>query len=70
LAKEENDMNFFAREKARQQTEWGNTWDGKTWFAYIDAPITDLAIIEDAKWMWIIAPRSVMARMARTRIPS
>jgi hypothetical protein len=49
LAKEENDMNFFAREKTRQQTEWGNTWDGKTWFAYIDAPITDPIIIEQAK---------------------
>jgi hypothetical protein len=42
-------MKFFARDKVRQQTEWGNTWDGKTWFAYIDAPITDPIIIEQAK---------------------
>ena len=44
-------MNFFAREKARQQTQWGMIGDRHTWFAYIDAPITDLAIIEDAKWI-------------------
>ena len=33
----------------RQQTEWGTIGDRHTWFANIDAPITDLAIIEDAK---------------------
>ena len=42
-------MNFFSRDKARQQTEWGTIGDRHTWFANIDAPITDLAIIEDAK---------------------
>ena len=44
-------MKFFDLDKTRQQIEWGTIGDRHTWFAYIDAPITDLAIIEDAKWI-------------------
>ncbi len=44
-------MNFFTGYKSRKQTEWGKTWDGKSWFANIDAPIDDEAVIEDAKWI-------------------
>jgi len=42
-------MNFFARDNARQQSEWGKTALGHTWFVYIDAPITDPIIIEEGK---------------------
>ncbi len=42
-------MNFFTRDKTRQQTEWGKIGDQQTWFAYIDAPLTDPIIIEQAK---------------------
>ncbi len=42
-------MNFFTKDKTRQQTEWGTIGDRYTWFAYIDAPITDPILIEQAK---------------------
>ncbi len=42
-------MSFFIREKERQQTKWGSTALGNTWLAYIDAPISDPIIIEQAK---------------------
>ncbi len=42
-------MNFFTKDKTRQQTEWGAIGDRYTWFAYIDAPITDSILIEQAK---------------------
>ncbi len=42
-------MNFFAKDKTRQQTEWGTIGDRHTWFAYIDASIADPILIEQAK---------------------
>ncbi len=42
-------MSFFTRNRTRQQTEWGTTALGHTWLAYVDAPITDPIVIEEAK---------------------
>ena len=42
-------MGLFTRDTSRQQTEWGSTALGNTWLAYIDAPISDPIIIEQAK---------------------
>ena len=42
-------MSFFTRNNTRQQTEWGTTALGHTWLAYVDAPITDPIVIEEAK---------------------
>ena len=42
-------MSFFTRNNARQQTQWGTTALGHTWLAYVDAPITDPIVIEEAK---------------------
>ncbi len=42
-------MSLFALNPQRHQTEWGTALSGNTWLAYIDAPITDSQVIEDAK---------------------
>ena len=42
-------MSFFTRNNTRQQTDWGTTALGHTWLTYVDAPITDPVVIEEAK---------------------
>jgi len=42
-------MSLFSRDANRTQTPWVVRWTGDTWFANIDAPITDEKVIEQAK---------------------
>ena len=42
-------MSFFTPDIQRNQTAWGASPQGAKWLAYVDAPISDEVVIEQAK---------------------